>query len=98
MMYNMTRTIKNELDFENKNNCRFSKCAVFIRNLMLNKIGINDKELNKLIEKIKIIGKRFLNNRSRNLNFDRPKEKGKNKSYTTITTNNKILKCDDGIT
>ena len=90
MMYNMTRLIKNELDFKTKNNCRFTKCASFIRKIMTNyTISHNRKKyLKQLVDKIIIIGKRFLNNRERNLNFDRKKEIGKNKSFTTITMSN----------
>lgn len=86
MMYNMTILIKNELDFQTKNNCRFTKCASFIRKIMTNYTNSHNREKysKQLVTKIIMIGKMFLN-------FDRKKEIGKNKSFTTITMTNIYL-------
>ena len=73
-MYNITTLIKNELDKCLNGNCRFSKCASFIRKRLLN---MDKKTIEKIVVEIEKIGRRFQNNTKENdnANSDRPKKK-----------------------
>lgn len=86
-MYNLSRSIKNNIDNSNKCNCRYSKLANIVRNIMVNKI----ENIDDIIDKFIIIAKRFRNNRNPNANIRKINKKGKYKSFFTIQTLNSLL-------
>ena len=87
LMYNMTAILKSELDRQFVGNCRFSKCAAFIREFI---VQSNKTMTDKLIKKLVAIGKRFQNNtkNNKNLNSDRPKKRGRYEAINTIQNRN----------
>jgi hypothetical protein len=87
LMYNMTTILKNELDRQFVGNCRFSKCAAFIREFI---VQSNKTMTDKIIKKLIAICKRFQNNtkNNKNLNSDRPKKRGRYEAINTIQNRN----------
>ena len=86
-MYNLSRSIKNNIDNSNKCNCRYSKLANIVRNIMVNKI----ENIDDIIDKFIIIAKRFRNNRNLNANIRKINKRGKYKSFFTIQTLNSLF-------
>lgn len=90
-MYNMTTIIKNNLDHnDSKINCRFSKCADYVRKLIMVR-DQNKENLKDNVNTITIIGKRFTNNRTPNKNVERVTTRGRYKSVNTILENNEEI-------
>ena len=87
LMYSMTTMIKNEIDNDiTRKNCKYSKCASFIRKMLLNE----NNNISKLIVKLLKIKKRYQNNNkpNQNLTVNIRGKRGRYKSFSTIVGKN----------
>lgn len=93
-LYNQSALLKNIADHDSNKNCRFSKCALFVRKMysILSNPKMIKSYLKDLYSTMRIIRVRFVNNRKDNTNIGRDlKKRGKYSSFNTIKKNNAII-------